>query len=232
MSMPMSPAFLAASGPRRLSRGHFQAPSARTGGLILVGIVHLLMVGALIKGFQRHAAEAPAPITLRPVTEKEEHPKPPDPLPIPQPEIRLPKLVEVPVPPVEITPTTPPLIQTVAAQERREVVPFEVAKGEVRPDQGPPAVVPKTTVTQPGAICTQMASPEMPSVNWSGEALFRAVADVQGGRVVAVQIQALGGAMDARTRRAFSNAIEGTLKSRYVCPGEHRFQQEFAFRVD
>lgn len=90
----------------------------------------------------------------------------------------------------------------------------------------------KDVVKSVGAVCTQTASPEMPSVNWSGEALFRVVADVQGGHVVAVQIQTLAGAMDSRTRRAFSNAIEGTLKSRYVCPGEHRFQQDFAFRVD
>ena len=55
-----------------------------------------------------------------------------------------------------------------------------------------------------------------------GEALFRAVADVQGGRVVAVQIQALGGAMDARTRRAFSNARPAcgsvrTSRSKKIC---------------
>lgn len=233
MSMPMSPAFSPATGLRRHSRGRFQTPSARTGGLILVGIVHLLMVGALIKGFQRHAAEAPPPIQFRTVTEKPEPPKPPEPVQITEPEVRMPKLVEVPIPTVEVTPTTPPVIQTVPAQESREVTPFQTAasnSGETKP--AGPVPTPKDTIRQPGAICTQMAAPDMPTVNWSGEALFRAVADVQGGRVVAVQIQALSGAMDARTRRAFSSAIEGTLKSRYVCPGEHRFQQEFAFRVD
>lgn len=231
MSMPMSPAFQTAAGPRH-SRGRFQAPSARTGGLILVGIVHLLMVGALIKGFQRHAAEAPPPIQMRTVTEKEDRPKLPEPIPIPRPDIPMPKLVEVPVPPVEITPTAPSLIQTVPAQEARGSTPFQATAGAGETRPAVPVPTPKETLRQPGAICTQMAAPDMPTVNWSGEALFRAVADVQGGRVVAVQIQAIGGAMDARTRRAFSNAIEGTLKSRYVCPGEHRFQQEFAFRVD
>jgi periplasmic protein TonB len=38
--------------------------------------------------------------------------------------------------------------------------------------------------------------------------------------------------MDSRTRRAFTQSIETALKQHYVCPGNHRFQQDFGFRVD
>ena len=214
-------------------RGRIQAPSARTTGLILVGVVHLLMVGALVKGFQRHATEAPPPIQVKTVKDKEvDPPKPPEPMQVPPPVIPMPRQIEVPIPPVPITPAVDPVIQTTGITDGRTREDFAVTpggKGEVAPPVAPPV---KDVVKSVGAVCTQTASPEMPSVNWTGEALFRVVADVQGGRVVAVQIQTLSGAMDSRTRRAFSTAIEGTLKSRYVCPGEHRFQQDFAFRVD
>ena len=66
-------------------RGRIQAPSARTSGLVLVGVVHLLMVGALVKGFQRHVTEAPPPIQVKTVKDKVEPPKPvapPPPAPV------------------------------------------------------------------------------------------------------------------------------------------------------
>lgn len=219
--------------PRAASRGRLPAPNARTTGLLLVGLVHVLMVGALVKGFQRHASEAPPPIQVRAIPEPPI--QPPEPLTrdlIDPPPQHLPKTVEVPIPLVDIQPQTPPVIRTEAATEPATDRPFQVTadKGS-EPVVGtkPPA---REAVTSPGLVCTAMAAPDLPAVNWSGEALFRAVADVQGGRVVAVQIQALGGTMDLRTRRQLSNAIEGTLKSRYICPGDHRFQQDFAFKVD
>ena len=208
------------------------APNARTTGLVLVGLVHLLMVGALVKGFQRHAAEAPPLIQVKTIDEPENKPKPVEPLRIPEPAIPMPRVVEVPIPPVDITPTKEPVVVAVGVSDGRTNTPFEVKDTSPTQETIPVKTPPVTTIKTAGAICTQMAAPEMPAVNWTGEAVFRAVADVQGGRVVAVQLQALGGSMDARTRRAFSNAIEGTLKSRYVCPGEHRFQQDFAFRMD
>lgn len=208
------------------------APSARTTGLVLVSLVHLLMVGALVKGFQRHAVEAPPLIQVKTIDEPQTKPKPLEPLRIPEPPMPIPRVVEVPIPPVDITQTKEPVIVATGVTDGRTNTPFEVADAGTKQEVTPTRTPPDTAIKTPGAICTQMAAPEMPSVNWTGEALFRAVAEVQGGRVVAVQLQTLGGAMDARTRRAFSNAIEGTLKSRYVCPGEHRFQQDFAFRMD
>ena len=208
------------------------APNARTTGLVLVGLVHLLMVGALVKGFQHHAAEAPPPILVKTIDEPDNKPRPVEPLRIPEPAIPMPRVVEVPIPPVDITPTKEPVVVAVGVSDGRTNTPFEVKDTGPTPETIPVKTPPVTPIKTAGAICTQMAAPEMPTVNWTGEALFRTVAEVQGGRVVSVQLQALGGAMDARTRRAFSNAIEGTLKSRYVCPGEHRFQQDFAFRMD
>ncbi|ANH68273.1 hypothetical protein [Mitsuaria sp. 7] len=208
------------------------APNARTTGLVLVGLVHLLMVGALVKGFQRHAVEAPPLIKMKTIVEPEDKPKPVEPPRIPEPAIQTPRMVEVPIPPVEITQTKEPVIVATGVTDGRTNTPFEVTEAGSKQDVTPNRAPPDTAIKTPGAVCTQMAAPEMPAVSWTGEALFRAVADVQGGRVVSVQLQALGGSMDARTRRAFSNAIEGTLKSRYVCPGDHRFQQDFAFRMD
>lgn len=231
MSMSTSPTFPALATAARI-RGRMRAPNARTTGLILVGLVHLLMVGALVKGFQRHAVEAPPLIKLKTIVEPEDKPKPAEPLHIPEPTIKTPRMVEVPIPPVDITQTKEPVIVAVGVTDGRTSTPSEGTDPGAKQEVVPTRTTPPTTLKTPGAICTQMAAPEMPAVNWTGEALFRAVADVQGGRVVAVQLQALGGTMDARTRRAFSNAIEGTLKSRYVCPGEHRFQQDFAFRMD
>ncbi|WP_431256264.1 hypothetical protein ACQ86G_15970 [Roseateles chitinivorans] len=214
------------------TRMSIHAPNARATGFFLVGLVHLLMVGALVKGFQRHATEAPPLIQVKTIDEPENKPKPAEPLRIPEPTIPMPRVIEVPIPPVEIVPTREPVIATVGISDGRKNESFPVTEVGAKQDVTPARTPPTTTLPQPGAICTQMAAPEMPAVNWSGEALFRAMADVQGGRVVAVQIQALGGSMDVRTRRALSNAIEGTLKARYVCPGEHRFQQDFAFRMD
>ena len=90
----------------------------------------------------------------------------------------------------------------------------------------------KAGPVSPGMVCTRMGKPELPPVNWSGEALFHVLATVKGGRVTATEIQALRGGMDARTRRALQGAIDTALKDSYECPGEHRFEQEFQFSVN
>ncbi|OWQ93220.1 hypothetical protein CDN99_01635 [Roseateles aquatilis] len=212
--------------------GRLHAPSSRTTGLALVALVHVAMVAALINGMHRRAVEAPPPIEVRAI---KDDPKPPEPVvrelfePPPQP---LPKVLTVPVPEVQIdAPLPPPTIHAEAAMETKSDGPVTTTTRREEPTTGAPPLT-RGTVTQPGLVCTSMGAPDLPATNWSGEAVFRAVADVQGGRVVAVQIQALSSGLDTRTRRSLSNAIETALKTRYVCPGEHRFQQDFAFKID
>lgn len=81
-------------------------------------------------------------------------------------------------------------------------------------------------------VCTKMGKPEMPSVDWSGEAEFRAIATVKAGRVIGVEIMPKRGGVDRKAQRAMAGAIEQTLRSTYECPGDHVFEQEFTFRLD
>lgn len=98
-----------------------------------------------------------------------------------------------------------------------------------RPTEGAPAG--PAPIPKAGAVCTRMTSPEMPNVNFAGEAMFRAVATTHGGRVTGIEIQALSGGIDNRSLRAFKGAIERALGS-YECPGDVRFTQEFNFRLE
>lgn len=212
----------------------------RTAGLILVALVHVAMVAALVEGFRRHAAPKPPPLTQVQVDIAKTQPPPTtpvDPPPMPRMIEATPRLVDVP----DI-----PLVPTVTPAVPSEVTPTIPGNTSISTSDAGPTVGGGTTsgtsggttgpVTRdpvaPGLVCTAMGAPEMPAVQWNGEAVFRAVAEVQGGRVVAVEIRALQGGMDARTRRAFTAAIETALRQRYVCPGNHRFQQDFGFRVD
>jgi len=115
-----------------------------------------------------------------------------------------------------------------------QVEPRPTVAPEVRPAvEEKPATKPNAAQnSSPQAICTQMGKPELPSVAWSGLATVRVQADVRAGRVTAVQFLSTTGGMDARSKRAIQRAIEATLTDTYVCPGDHRFEQEFAVRVE
>jgi len=79
-------------------------------------------------------------------------------------------------------------------------------------------------------VCTVMARPELPVVKWKGNALFRVVATVRDGRVVAIETTPLVKFEDPAVRRAFVDSIQGAL-SAYSCPGNHVFEQEFEFAM-
>ncbi|SEK38817.1 hypothetical protein SAMN05216359_101655 [Roseateles sp. YR242] len=222
--------------PAAIARPWGTSSKTRTAGLIVVALVHVAMVAALVEGFRRHAAPTPPPITqvsieqAPPETPKRDLPAPAE---TPQFPAVKPFLVAIPEEPV-IMPSSPPGItpaSNIATEASSTAEPLgpstssgAAGKGAVQPALSEPV--------SPGMVCTAMGVPEMPSVSWTGEATFHVVADVRAGRVVSTEIRALQGSMDARTRRAFSNAIDTVLKQRYVCPGDHRFQQDFAFRVD
>ncbi|WAC75300.1 hypothetical protein OU995_11635 [Roseateles sp. SL47] len=207
----------------------------RTAGLIVVALVHVAMVAALVEGFRRHAAPKPPPLTQVTVDiVKQPSPKV-EPVRVPEPPLQQPikqLLVEIPeMPPV--TPTVPaatPSTAAVATSTSSTAEPM-VSGGADTGTTTPPVPAQRETVT-PAMVCTSTGTPDMPSVHWAGEAVFRVVAEVQAGRVVSADIRTLQGTMDSRTRRAFTQSIETALKQHYVCPGNHRFQQDFGFRVD
>lgn len=82
-----------------------------------------------------------------------------------------------------------------------------------------------------GAVCTIMPRPEVPAVAWSGEALLHVTATVKAGRVVASELQFTRSGLDGRTRRSLQHSVESALAS-YQCPGDHVFEQDFAFRLE
>ncbi|HEU6455051.1 MAG TPA: hypothetical protein VN201_06265, partial [Roseateles sp.] len=99
------------------------------------------------------------------------------------------------------------------------------------PAPAAPAPKPVGKITA-GMVCTKMGKPDMPSINWSGEALYKAVATVKSGRVTAVEITSLRGGVDRKAQRALIQTIEQTLRDTYECPGDHVFEQEFQFKIE
>ncbi|RTL41648.1 MAG: hypothetical protein EKK53_13340 [Burkholderiales bacterium] len=95
----------------------------------------------------------------------------------------------------------------------------------------PPVVDTSTRITAPGAVCSVMPRPEVPVVNWTGEAVLNVVATVRGGRVVGTEVRVAQGAVDGKTRRSLQRAVETALAG-YQCQGDAMFQQDFAFRID
>lgn len=209
------------------------AGPARYTGLGLAALVHVALLVGLIQGFTRPGL--PKPPGKTEVVLKADTPRPPEPAP-PTP-VELPKqLRDLPLPPRAVVPefevqreASPNDIQI--RQDGPAVVDFSP-----RPVAGDAPVQPPVRqdpgVRQAGMVCTQMASPELPALNWSGEAVFKILATVREGRVVATELLAAQGALDAKTRRQLMGAVERALRDHYVCPGNHRFEQEFAFRVD
>jgi len=95
----------------------------------------------------------------------------------------------------------------------------------------PPQVKPDTGIKAPGAVCSVMPRPDVPVVNWAGEAVLQVVATVRGGRVVGTDFRVAQGALDSKTKRSLQRSVESALAG-YQCQGDAMFQQDFAFRID
>ncbi|MCF8207541.1 MAG: hypothetical protein K9J82_20835, partial [Methylotenera sp.] len=156
---------------------------------------------------------------------------PPEKVVPPPPDLKAPPPPFVPPPEFQVTAPAPPA----PAIQSTQVAPPAVA--EIRPQPAPapaaPPAAPKPTgkVTA-GMVCTKMGKPEVPSVNWSGDALYKAVATVKAGRVTAVEITSLRGGVDRKAQRALVQSIEAALRDTYECPGDHVFEQEFQFKIE
>ena len=211
-----------------LSR-HSPAP-ARYTGIGIVIAVHIAAITALSLGFIKPMTKPQSPIQVVPLPKTQE----PPPLP-PQPTQRnaaKPILTPVPVPPIPIPdePTITPDLTRFEGPTSIASVDGPIATGT--PTVVPPPVAPhRTEVRTPGAVCSVMPRPEVPVVNWSGEAVLQVMATVRGGRVVGSEFRFTQGALDSKSRRALQRSVESALAA-YQCQGDAVFQQDFAFRLD
>ena len=204
--------------------------ASRFTGIGIVALIHVVAIYALASGLARDIVKkVSGPIETKVIEEKVKPPPPPEKVVPPPPDLKAPPPPFVPPPEFQVTAPAPPA----PAIQSTQVAPPAVA--EVRPAP-PPAAAPappaKPTRVTAAMVCTKRGTPEMPSINWSGEALFKAVATVKAGRVTAVEIQSLKGGVDRKAQRAMVQAIEATLRDTYECPGDHVFEQEFQFKID
>lgn len=203
--------------------------ASRFTGLGVVVLIHVVAIYALASGLARDIVKKViGPIETKVIEEKVKPPPPPDKVVPPPPDLKAPPPPFVPPPEFQVTAPAPPA----PAIQSTQVAPPAVA--EVRPAPAAPvaAPAPRPAKITAGMVCTKMGKPEMPSVNWSGEALYKAVATVKAGRVTAVEITSLRGGVDRKAQRALVQAIEATLRDTYECPGDHVFEQEFQFKIE
>jgi protein TonB len=206
-----------------------QGPARFTGFGIVV-LIHVVAIYALASGLARDIVKkVTGPIDVKVIEEKVKPPPPPEKVVPPPPDLKAPPPPFVPPPEFQVTAPAPPA----PAIQSTQVAPPAVS--EIRPAPPPVAAAPpapRPTKITAGMVCTKMGKPDMPSVNWSGEALYKAVATVKSGRVTAVEITSLRGGVDRKAQRALVQAIEATLRDTYECPGDHVFEQEFQFKIE
>lgn len=207
---------------------HSPAP-ARYVGIGLVVALHLACIYALSIGLMKPPAKRTEVTVMlpRPDDHKPE-PVKPDPVKAVRPTLTAP-VIDVPTPPT--WDETPPLrAEPLQPGETPRAVPGGQGLGS-GPTVAPPTVTAVPSVSAPGAVCSGMPRPDVPAVNWSGEAVLQVLATVRGGRVVGTEFRLAQGAPDARTRRSLQRAVESALAG-YQCQGDALFQQDFAFRLD
>ena len=204
-----------------------QNASSRIVGFGIVILIHIILVWAIATGLARKVYEKVAgPIETKVIEEKVKPPPPPEKVVPPPPDIKAPPPPFVPVPEVQIQAPAPPAV--IAAVSTAPPPTTEVTRSP--PPVAAPVAAKPTKITA-AMVCTKMGKPEPPSVNWSGEALYKAVATVKAGRVTSVEITPLRGGVDRKAQRAMISAITQTLQDTYECPGDHVFEQEFQFKM-
>ena len=198
-------------------------------GIGFVAAVHLAAIYAFSAGLIHPTVRPPEPITLKPLP-PDVQPEPPklEPRLVDKPVMRDIQPIPVPIPD-DVVVAPDPVVTTVP----------------MRPDAGPqtptgPTIVATVTTPQqaarpqvqtPGAVCSVMPKPELPAVNWAGEAVLQVMATVRGGRVVGTDFRVVQGVLDGKTKRALQRSAESALAG-YQCQGDAMFQQDFAFRLD
>jgi hypothetical protein len=206
---------------------------ARTGGLAFVVGLHVVALWALSAAFVVKPTKHQEPIVLKPVAPTVQPPVDP-PTPVQKPmlkEVDVPRLYppvivdEVPSNPLR---NDPPTLK--AGPNSLAYPPSEIDQSTGGKPEGRSGQIADRIPTA-SAVCVRMPRPEVPAVAWTGEAAFHVLATVSGGRVVGTEFKVTAAGLDARSRRALQRSVEAALDG-YDCPGEHRFVQEFSFRLD
>mgnify|MGYP003585481962 CR=1 FL=1 len=205
--------------------------ASRFTGIGIVILIHVVAIYALASGLAKDIVKKlSGPIETKVIEEVKQPPPPPEKVIPPPPDIKAPPPPFVPPPEFQVTAPAPPA----PAIQSTQVAP--PATETVRPQPAPvpaaPPAAPRVGPKTAAMVCTKMGKPEMPSVNWSGEALYKAIATVKAGRVTSVEFQSLRGGVDRKAQRALTQAIEATLRETYECPGDHVFEQEFQFKIE
>lgn len=198
-------------------------------GIGFVVALHLAAIYALSAGLMKTPPPRHESTPIKPLPpEVREIPPPQEPALPPRPIFRD---VHIPIP----EPTEPvvapqdPVIRGTVVREPGPITDGPTA-GTV-PTVVPPTTKPDTSIKAPGAVCSMMPKPEVPVVNWAGEAVLQVIATVRGGRVVGTDFRVAQGALDGKTKRSLQRSVESALAG-YQCQGDATFQQEFAFRID
>lgn len=201
----------------------------RYAGIGLVVALHLAGICALSAGLIKSPPKPPEIVTLKPLTPDVVQEPPAPPVRADQPTVKDLPVIQVPLPIIDIAPPQEALsVTTVAAT--RELGSIVTQPGATRSSDDPPPGT-KPQVQSPGAVCSMMPRPDVPAVNWTGDAVLQVIATVRAGRVVGSEFRMTQGALDGKTRRSLQRAVESALAG-YQCRGDAMFQQDFAFRID
>jgi protein TonB len=204
--------------------------ASRFTGFGIVVLIHVLIIWALASGLARKAVEmVKGPIETKVIEEKVKPPPPPEKVVPPPPDLKAPPPPYVPPPEFQVTAPAPPVVMQAPTSS---VPPPTTTVAATPPPAAAPAPAPRPAKITAGMVCTKMGKPEAPSVNWSGEALFKVTATVKAGRVASMEVQSLRSGVDRKAQRALIAAIQETLTNTYECPGDHVFEQEFQFRIE
>ena len=209
----------------------YQAPKPKSYvGIGLVVALHLAGIYALSAGLIKSPPKPPEIITLKPLPpDFDRELPPPEPRPVVKPTLQDPQRILVQPPDINIAaPQEPSLISTAVAP--KDAGPVTTTPGTTQV-VAPPQAGTKPLVQTPGAVCSVMPRPDVPAVNWSGEAVLNVIATVRGGRVVGSDFRVAQGALDGKTKRSLQRSVESALAG-YQCQGDATFQQDFAFRLD
>lgn len=198
-------------------------------GVGFVVALHMAAIYALSAGLIKSPPKPPEIVTLKPLPPEVHEPPPPaPPIQVDRPVLREPVAIPVPTPAdIDVIPDFKPQVTT-EVSDSRQPISTGASRTEV---PAMPAQAKNPPVTGPGAVCSVMPKPEVPTVNWAGEAVLQVIATVRGGRVVGTDFRVAQGALDSKTKRSLQRSVESALAG-YQCQGDAVFQQEFAFRID
>ncbi|MCE4557780.1 hypothetical protein [Pelomonas cellulosilytica] len=199
-------------------------------GVGLVVALHLAGIYALSAGMLHSPVKHQDPLWVKPVHEIVDPPPPVDKVKPEKPILKDIPTIPVPIPedPLVARPAEqPPLVTGTPIRD----TPGPLADAGPVTREAQPVTKARQDVTTPGAVCSVMPRPDVPAVNWTGDAVLQVVATVRGGHVVGTEFRVAQGALDVRTRRSLQRAVEAALAG-YQCQGDAMFQQDFAFRID